>query len=60
MEIENLVNFYKEGMNQNDICILNKVFKNICEYDESELFKKKLKKVEFISKNKEVFEWIFV
>ena len=59
MEIVNLVKFYKEDMNENDISLLNKVFKNICEYDESGLFKKNLKKFGFICKNKEVFKWVF-
>ena len=60
IKIENLNFLYKEGMDKNDIVILNKVIKNIYEYNKSELFKQKLTNFEFICINKELFEWIFV
>ena len=56
MEIEDLDNIMKE---EEGISILNKVLKYIYENNKSSKFKKELKKIIFIRKNKGLFEWLF-
>ena len=56
MEIEDLENIMKE---KEGISILNKVLKYMYENNKSFKFKKELKKISFIKKNKGLFEWLF-
>ena len=59
INIEDLENIFEKEPNEDDISILNKVFKNIYEYNKSESFKNELKKFGFIYKNKGLFDWVF-
>ena len=56
MEIEDLENIMKE---KEGISILNKILKYMYENNKSFKFKKELKKISFIKKNKGLFEWLF-
>ena len=56
MQIEDLENIVKE---KEGISILNKVLKYMYENNKSSKFKNELKKIDFIRKNKGLFEWLF-
>lgn len=57
--IEDLENIFKEKMDV-EISILNKILKYMYENNKNLKFKKELRKMGFIKKNKELFEWVFV
>ena len=59
MDIEDLENIFTKEPNEDDISIINQVFKNIYEYNKSPLFKKELQKFGIIYKNKGLFDWVF-
>ena len=59
MKIEDLEYIFKIEVNKGYKSIISKIFKNIYELNNSYLFKKKLRKFEFIDENKEVFKWVF-
>ena len=59
MGIEDMEKIFNEEMNKEDIIIISKILKNISELFKVDIFKKELRKFDFIYKNKELFKWLF-
>ena len=59
MKVDNLKNIFRKEMNKSDMLILSKIYKNIYNLNNDDLFRKELKGFEFIYKNKDLYEWVF-
>ena len=59
MKIEDLENIFKNEVNKGYKSTISKIFLSIYELNKNDLFKKELKKFEFINENKEIFKWVF-